>query len=49
MLSCLGRQLKAFIFQDLYEDGDDEMKRTIKKAWWEANENKKGGKGPMGL
>eukprot|EP00922_Rhytidocystis_sp_ex-Travisia-forbesii_P018253 GHVS01027144.1.p1 GENE.GHVS01027144.1~~GHVS01027144.1.p1 ORF type:complete len:236 (-),score=36.18 GHVS01027144.1:92-799(-) len=33
------------LFKDLYDQGDDDMKRTIAKAWTEANDKKKQGGG----
>lgn len=38
------------MMKNLYEEGDDEMKRTIAKAWTEANDKKLSGKhaGPDG-
>eukprot|EP00922_Rhytidocystis_sp_ex-Travisia-forbesii_P014360 GHVS01021514.1.p1 GENE.GHVS01021514.1~~GHVS01021514.1.p1 ORF type:complete len:232 (+),score=40.14 GHVS01021514.1:172-867(+) len=33
------------LFKDLYDQGDDDMKRTIAKAWTEANDKKKAGGG----
>jgi len=33
------------LMKQMYDDGDDDMKRTIKKAWFEAQEKKKGGPG----
>jgi calcyclin binding protein len=29
------------LLQNMYEEGDDEMKRTIKKAWYESQAGKK--------
>jgi len=39
------------LMKQMYDDGDDEMKRTINKAWYEAQEKKKtgGGGGDGGL
>lgn len=38
------------MMKQMYDDGDDEMKRTIKKAWTEAQDKKKtGGAGDVGL
>eukprot|EP00922_Rhytidocystis_sp_ex-Travisia-forbesii_P070163 GHVS01104869.1.p1 GENE.GHVS01104869.1~~GHVS01104869.1.p1 ORF type:complete len:236 (+),score=57.14 GHVS01104869.1:136-843(+) len=33
------------LFKDIYDQGDDDMKRTIAKAWTEANDKKKTGGG----
>lgn len=30
----------CFYFQNMYEDGDEEMKRTIAKAWTDARSGK---------
>ncbi len=31
------------MMKQMYDEGDDEMKRTIKKAWCESQEKKRGG------
>lgn len=35
------------MMKQMYDEGDDEMKRTLRKAWHEA-QSKKGGGGPGG-
>lgn len=35
------------MMKQMYDDGDDEMKRTIRKAWYEG-QNKQGGGGGGG-
>ena len=40
------------MMKQMYDDGDDEMKRTIKKTWFESQQKKDGamgGMGPMGF
>jgi len=37
------------LMKQMYDDGDDEMKRTIKKAWCESQDKKSGGGGPPGM
>ncbi len=37
------------MMQQMYEDGDDEMKRTINKAWYESQQKKMGGGGEPGF
>lgn len=37
------------MMQQMYEDGDDDMKRTIKKSWYESQEKKKTGMGMDGM
>jgi calcyclin binding protein len=34
------------MMKKMYEDGDDDMKRTMQKAWWEAQNKKDGDKTP---
>lgn len=36
------------LMKKMYEEGDDEMKRTINKAWTES-QDKKGGKGGLDM
>lgn len=33
------------LMKQMYDDGDDEMKRTIAKSWYESQEKKKAGGG----
>ena len=35
------------LMKQMYDDGDDEMKRTIRKSWYEA-QSQKGGSGTLG-
>jgi len=37
------------MMRQMYDDGDDDMKRTIKKAWCEAQEKKKPGMGDFDI
>jgi calcyclin binding protein len=34
------------MMKKMYDEGDDEMKRTMSKAWWEAQHKKDGDKDP---
>lgn len=36
------------LMKQMYDEGDDEMKRTIKKAWCESQDKKAGGGGGPG-
>ena len=36
------------MMKKMYEDGDDNMKRTIAEAWTKAQDKKDGGMGGMG-
>ena len=35
------------LMKQMYKDGDDEMKRTIAKAWTDAQDSRKNGKDPL--
>lgn len=37
------------IMRQMYEDGDDDMKRTIAKAWTESQDKKAAAGGDMGF
>ena len=45
----LNKKLNLFLqlMKKMYEDGDDEMKRTIAKAWTEGQDKKNGPPMPM--
>lgn len=38
----MGFSLSIIAHQNMYEDGDDEMKKTIAKAWTDARSGKPG-------
>lgn len=41
LIQCSYRtDLKLFQFQNMYEEGDEEMKKTIAKAWTDARSGK---------